>query len=64
MDLPGIIKELRNELIMVEQALLSIERLAVGHEKRRGRPPKWLTLVAANGGVRSKSPARRSSRKK
>lgn len=34
--------ELRKEQAQIEDAILTIERLARGGQKRRGRPPKWM----------------------
>ena len=42
MDVHKILGELQQEREQIEQAILSLERLARGHGKRRGRPPKWL----------------------
>lgn len=42
MDLLGIIKELRAERELIEQAILSIERMAAHRGRRRGRTPAWL----------------------
>jgi hypothetical protein len=41
MDITRILEELRREHAQLEEAILSLERLAVGG-KRRGRPPAWL----------------------
>ena len=54
MDVSKILAELRQEREQLEEAILSLERLASGRGKRRGRPP------ALDG--RSKE-ARPSSRK-
>ena len=46
MDIHRILAELRSEKERLEEAILTIERLASGHlGKRRGRPPKWMTSV-------------------
>lgn len=46
MDIHRILTELRSEKERLEEAILTIERLASGHlGKRRGRPPKWMTGV-------------------
>jgi hypothetical protein len=43
MDIHSILAELRSEKDRLEEAILTIERLAVGSlTKRRGRPPKWI----------------------
>jgi len=44
MDIHRILAELRSEKERLEEAILTIERLASSHlGKRRGRPPKWMT---------------------
>jgi hypothetical protein len=45
-DIPAILKELHDEYEAVEQAIDSLERLAAGQGKRRGRPPVWLKRLA------------------
>jgi hypothetical protein len=41
MDITKILEDLRRERQQLEEAILSLERLAVGG-KRRGRPPAWI----------------------
>ena len=51
MDIHSILADLRTEKQRLEEAILTIERLAVGSlTKRRGRPPKWLASVKAEAG--------------
>jgi len=45
MDISKILDELRQERTQLEEAILSIERLAAGQGKRRGRPPAWMALA-------------------
>jgi hypothetical protein len=45
MDVAAILRELQEERDAVEQAILSIERLAAGQTKRRGRPPGWMKQI-------------------
>jgi hypothetical protein len=47
MDVSKILTELRDERQQIEEAILSLERLARGRGKRRGRPPSWMSEVAA-----------------
>ena len=48
MNILGMLAELRAEAEQIDQAILALERLAVGsHGKRRGRPPKWMSEVGA-----------------
>ena len=42
MDVAKILTELRQERTQIEEAIASLERLARGRGKRRGRPPGWL----------------------
>jgi hypothetical protein len=46
MDVNKILVELRQERQQIEEAIISLERLARSRGRRRGRPPNWL--VAAN----------------
>jgi hypothetical protein len=43
MDVSKILAELRREREQIEEAIISLERLARGQGKRRGRPPAWMT---------------------
>jgi hypothetical protein len=45
MDVTKILAELRDERQQIEEAILSLERLARGRGKRRGRPPAWLSEI-------------------
>jgi hypothetical protein len=48
MDIHRILTELRSEKERLEEAILTIERLAAGSlGKRRGRPPKWMANAKA-----------------
>ena len=42
MDVGKMLAELRQEREQIEEAILTLERLAQGQGKRRGRPPAWL----------------------
>ncbi|MFB3776432.1 MAG: hypothetical protein ACE141_02445 [Bryobacteraceae bacterium] len=42
MDVSRILAELRVEREQIEEAILSLERLAASRGRRRGRPPKWM----------------------
>lgn len=46
MDVSKILAELKAEREQIEEAILSLERLARGRGKRRGRPPAWLSGAA------------------
>jgi DNA invertase Pin-like site-specific DNA recombinase len=43
MDVTKILTELRQEREQIEEAIMSLERLARGRGRRRGRPPAWMT---------------------
>lgn len=43
MDVTKILAELRAERAQIEEAIISLERLARGRGKRRGRPPAWMS---------------------
>lgn len=47
MDVTKILSELRDERVQIEEAILSLERLARGRGKRRGRPPAWMSELTA-----------------
>jgi len=42
-----MLAELRLEREQIEEAILTLERLARGRGRRRGRPPGWLKEAAA-----------------
>jgi hypothetical protein len=66
-----MLAELRLEREQLEEAILTLERLARGRGRRRGRPPAWLkdpanasamlaeSLEEANGNGHSAEPKRR-----
>ena len=47
MDPAKILKELRDEAILIERAIIVFEQMMKGTAKRRGRPPKWLAKTEA-----------------
>ena len=49
MDVTKILTELRQERAQLEEAILSLERLASGRGRRRGRPPAWMTEAKKRG---------------
>jgi hypothetical protein len=46
MDVSKILAELQSERAQIDEAILSLERLARGRGKRRGRPPSWISTEA------------------
>ena len=49
MDVSKMLSDLREEREQIEEAIISLERLARGRSKRRGRPPSWMTEVKKRG---------------
>ena len=45
MDIMKMLDELRQEREAIEEAILTLERLANGQGRRRGRPPAWMTAL-------------------
>jgi hypothetical protein len=41
-----MLADLREEREQVEEAIMVLERLALGHGKQRGRPPAWMTAAS------------------
>jgi hypothetical protein len=63
-----MLAELRLEREQIEEAILTLERLARGRGRRRGRPPSWLKEATAtisgaegeiDGGAAPSEPKRR-----
>jgi hypothetical protein len=49
MDVTKMLADLRQEREQIEEAILSLERLARGRGKRRGRQPSWMAEVKRRG---------------
>jgi hypothetical protein len=49
MDINKMLAELRAERDQLAEAIITLERLALGRGKRRGRPPAWMTPVKGHG---------------
>lgn len=49
MDVLKMLAELRQERQQIEEAIVTLERLAQGRGRRRGRPPSWMTAVKRRG---------------
>ena len=49
MDVTKILAELKEERERIEEAIMSLERLARGRGRRRGRPPAWLQEIRKKG---------------
>lgn len=57
-----MLAELRQERDQLEDAILTMERLAAGGGKRRGRPPKWMQNITAGAPGRSRKPHSKETR--
>jgi hypothetical protein len=49
MDVLKMLSDLRQEREQVEEAIVTLERLARGRGKRRGRPPAWMSALKRRG---------------
>jgi hypothetical protein len=49
LDVDKMLAELRVEREQIEEAILTLERLARGRGRRRGRPPAWLKEASTAG---------------
>jgi hypothetical protein len=49
MDVIKMLAELRQERQQIEEAIMTLERLARGRGRRRGRPPAWMTAIKRRG---------------
>jgi len=57
MDIPKILAELRAERAQIEEAILSLERLALGRKRGPGRPRNPVNLGNTGNSVSSDDPA-------
>jgi hypothetical protein len=57
LDVDKMLAELRLEREQIEEAILTLERLARGRGRRRGRPPSWLKDAQNDNGEEASSPA-------
>ena len=58
-----MLAELRLEREQIEEAILTLERLARGRGRRRGRPPAWLKDTGAPDPDNGESPMGESASK-
>ena len=64
MDVTKILAELKAERDSLEEAIATLERLALGRGKRRGRPPLWMVDAAKRKSADTeKEPAARAAGK-
>jgi hypothetical protein len=59
MDVTKILTELRREREAIEEAIITLERLARGQGKRRGRPPAWMAALKKKEEDKPAAPKRR-----
>lgn len=59
MDVTKILAELRQERQAIEEAIMTMERLARGAGKRRGRPPAWMSALKLKTEQPATAPKRR-----
>jgi hypothetical protein len=45
MDINKMLAELRAEHEQIDEAIMTLQRLAQGHGRRRGRPPTWMSQI-------------------
>ncbi len=57
MDVTKILADLRQEREQIEQAILSLEMLARGRGRKRGRPPAWMAEITAKAPKKRGRPA-------
>jgi len=57
MDIMKMLDELRQEREAIEEAILTLERLANGQGRRRGRPPAWMAALKRKKTVEQGTPA-------
>jgi len=49
MDVLKMLADLRQEREQIEEAIMTLERLARGRGRRRGRPPAWMAAIKRRG---------------
>ncbi len=49
MDVLKMLADLRQEREQIEEAIVTLERLARGRGRRRGRPPAWMSALKRRG---------------
>lgn len=59
MDVMKMLADLRQERAALEEAIVTLERLARGQGKRRGRPPAWMSALKTTKEAEKPAPKRR-----
>ena len=49
MDVLKMLADVRQEREQIEEAINTLERLARGRGRRRGRPPAWMSAIKRRG---------------
>jgi len=49
MDIAKMLDALRAEQAQIADAIVVLERLALGRNRRRGRPPAWMKQIKRRG---------------
>lgn len=49
MDINKMLGDLKAEREQIEEAIMTLERLARGRGRRRGRPPAWMAQIKRRG---------------
>jgi hypothetical protein len=62
MDVTKILADLRQEREQIEEAIMTLERLARGRGRRRGRPPAWLVEMRGRGKQAAAKPRGKTSK--
>ena len=58
MDVLKMLADLRRERNQIDEAILTLERLAQGRGKRRGRPPAWMKAIKPPAGKGARKPTK------
>ena len=64
MDITKILADLKIERTQIEEAILTLERLADGRGKRRGRPPTWLVEARNSDPEKAAAPPAKGKKNK
>jgi hypothetical protein len=59
MDIMKMLSDVRTEREQIGEAIIVLERLAAGSQKRRGRPPAWMAAVKVKTKRRGRPPGSR-----
>lgn len=57
-----MLSDLREERKQIDEAMIVLERIAVGSSKRRGRPPAWMSAVNGKTKKRGRPPGSKNQK--